>query len=112
MYKRLGSYGNVGGSVYTARLTYSTTESRSGAIFFDPSTNNVHIAYHDNWPGNYDVMYRNLANYGGSGFTGKRVSWGTGDSSHATISGSSGLVYIIWADNTSGNYEILLKKSN
>jgi hypothetical protein len=112
MYKRLGNYGNIGGSVYTARLTYSTTESRSGAIFFDPCSNSVNVAYHDNWSGNYDVMYRNLANYGGAGFTGKRVSWGTGDSSHATLSGSSGLIYVIWSDNTSGNYEVLLKKSN
>ncbi len=90
----------------------STTESSSAAVFFDPGSNRVQITYHDLWPGNYDVMYRQLANYGGGEVTGKRVSWGTGDSSHASVSGSGGLVYVVWADNSSGNYEVYLKKSN
>jgi hypothetical protein len=112
MYKRLGNGGLAGGSYYTARLTYSTSESRSNAVSFDGETNAVNITYHDNWPGNYDVMYRRLLNYGGSGFIGKRISWGSGDSAHATVGQSSGAVYVVWADNSLGNYEIFYRKGN
>lgn len=112
MYKRLGNYGHAGGSERTARLSYSDAESNCAAVSFDPQYNRVQITYHDMWTGNNDVMYRQLADYGGGGFTGRRVSWGTGDSSHASLAGSSGLVYVVWSDNTSGNYEVYFKKSN
>jgi len=110
MYKRLDNYGFAsGGTTYTARLTYSTTDSQSNAIDFDNSTHDIHISYQDAWPGNNDVMYRKLAGFGGGGFTGQRVSWGTGDSSQSAVAASSGNAYIVWADKTSGNYEVYIK---
>jgi hypothetical protein len=57
-------------------------------------------------------MYRKLTNLGGAGFTGQRVSWGAGDSSHSTIAASGNSAYIVWSDNTSGNYEIYVKKGS
>jgi hypothetical protein len=54
-------------------------------------------------------MYRKLAGFGGGGFTGQRVSWGTGDSSQSAVAASSGNAYIVWADKTSGNYEVYIK---
>jgi len=112
MYKRLNDYGNVGASVYTARLTYSDTESRSSSIDFDGTNNIVQISFHDAWPGNYDVMHRKLLDYGGAGFTAQRVSWGVGDSSHSNIAAGVGEAFIVWSDNTSGNYEIYIKKGS
>jgi hypothetical protein len=112
MYKRLDSYGNSGANTYTARLTYSETESRSNSISFDGLNNIVQISYHDNWPGNYDIMHRALPDYGGAGFTGQRVSWGTGDSSHASIVANTTGAYIVWSDNTGGDYEIYFKKGS
>jgi len=38
------------------------------------------------------------------------VSWGTGDSSSATVGASGAWAYVAWADDTSGNYEIYVKK--
>jgi len=112
IYKRLDSYGHAGGSVYTARLTYSTTTTWAPAVSFDGSNNIVQIAYQDPWTGNNDVMHRKLTNYGGAGFTGQRVSWGIGDSSCPTIAAISTGAYIAWMDSTSGNYEILVKKGS
>jgi hypothetical protein len=109
MYKRLGNYGHAGGGVVTGRLTYSAAESRSPAIVFDGGSNNIYVVYHDNWPGNYDVMYRKLSNYGGAGFSGQRVSWGTGDSSFSAPTSSGAWAFIVWMDNSSGNYEIYVK---
>jgi hypothetical protein len=112
IYKRLDQYGSSAGITYTARLTYSATESRSNSIDFDAAYNYVHISYHDNWAGNYEVMTRKLSVYGGAGYTGQRVSWGTGDSSHSTIAASSASAFVVWSDNSSGNYEILIKKGS
>jgi hypothetical protein len=112
MYKRLDSYGQAGYTTYTARLTYSTTESDFPAVDFDSSSNNVHIAFFDSWTGNNDVMYRKLPNFGGDGFTGQRVSWGTGESENPAISSAGASAYVAWMDNTSGNYEILVKYGN
>ena len=110
LYKRLDNYGlAAGGTTYTARLTYSSTDSQSNAIDFDPVTHDVHISYQDEWPGNYDVMSRRLSAFGGGGFTGSRISWGTGDSGQATVAAKGTDAYIAWADDTSGNYEIYIK---
>jgi len=57
-------------------------------------------------------MHRRLTDFGGGGFTGQRVSWGTGNSAHSTIAAIDSGAYIAWADNTSGNYEILIKKGS
>ena len=112
MYKRLNSYGQAGFTTYTARLTYSDTESDYPVVDFDSISNNVHISFFDNWTGNEDVMYRKLTNFGGAGFTGQRVSWGTGESICPTISSASAQAYIAWMDNSSGNYEIYVKYGN
>jgi len=112
MYKRLDKFGASTGTTYTARLTYSVTESRSNSIDFDAAYNYVHVSYHDDWSGNYDIMTKKLPDYGGGGFTGQRVSWGTGDSSHSTIAASGASAFVVWSDNSSGNYEILIKKGS
>jgi len=112
IYKRLSQYGHTSGTTYTARLTYSATESRSNSIDFDAAYNYVHVSYDDDWPGNYDVMVKTLPDYGGGGFTGQRVSWGTGDSSHSTIAANNTSAFVAWSDNSSGNYEILIKKGS
>jgi hypothetical protein len=115
IYKRLDNWGEYSLSpitVYTARLTYSATESRSAFINFDDLYGNVHITYHDDWPGNYDVMYKKLTLGGGAGFSSQRVSWGTGVSAHASPAAHGAWAYVVWSDNSSGNYEILFKNGN
>jgi len=109
MYKRLDNSGQLPFNTYTARLTYSTTDSGSPAVDFDGLFNNVHICYHDDWPGNWDVMYRKLADYGGSGFTGQRVSWGTGASFFPALTSAGASAHVVWMDETSGNWEIYVK---
>lgn len=109
MYKRLDNDGHAPFNTYTARLTYSSSGSWSPSISIDSIYGNVHVTYYDGWTGNADVMHRVLANGGGDGFSGNRVSWGAGDSSHPSIAASGYWAFIAWHDNTSGNYEIYVK---
>jgi hypothetical protein len=110
MYKRLDSYGAPGFSTYTARLTYSSAESRSNSVDFDNGCNIIHVSYHDLWPGNNDVMHKMFPSLGGAGFTTQRVSWGTGDSSHSTVAATDPGAYIAWSDASGGGYDIYVKK--
>ena len=112
MYKRLDNYGHSPFNTYTARLTYSTSDSYSPFIDFDTSYGNIHVTYYDYWTGNADVMHRVLTGGGGAGFVGQRVSWGSGDSSHSSVAASGQWAYVAWHDNTSGNYEIYVKYGN
>jgi hypothetical protein len=112
MYKRLDNYGQAGFSVSTARLTYSNEPSDGATVGFDDVNNFVHVSYYDAWPGNNDVMHKKFENFGGAGFSTQRVSWGTGDSSHPTVAAVDTGAYIAWADNTTGHYEILVKKGS
>ena len=112
MYKRLDSYGQSGGSTFTARLTYSSTGSYGPTIAFDGANNIVQVAYYDYWNGLADVYHRKLTGYGGAGFSGQRVSWGIGESSYPAIAAISTGAYIVWMDDTSGNFEILVKKGS
>jgi hypothetical protein len=109
MYKRIDNYGHSPYNVYTARLTYSATDSYSCAIDYDTVYGAVHITYYDYWTGTADVMYRGFMDGGGGGFNGLRVSWGIGDSAHPAIAASGSWAYIVWHDYTSGNYEIYIK---
>jgi hypothetical protein len=112
MYKRLSDWGRTP-TIYTARLSYSTSETRSCAIDFDNAYGYVHVVYHDLWPGNNDVMFKEFtAPGGGGGFATQRISWGTGDSSHASVASSGTWAYVIWMDDSGGNYEILLKRGS
>jgi hypothetical protein len=54
-------------------------------------------------------MYRKLALLGGGGFTGQRVSWGSGDSINGDVASSGAWAHVVWSDDTSGNYEIYWK---
>jgi len=112
MYKRLDNYGVAPFNTYTARLTYSSTTSQSNSVAFDGTSNDVYVSYHDLWPGNYDVMYRKLSSYGGGSFTSQRVSWGVGTSNHSTVGAAGSSAWVAWSDNTSGNYEIYIKKGS
>jgi hypothetical protein len=110
MYKRLSNYGLGPFTTYTARLSYSVTDSEVPTIDFDTVYGNVHVAYHDSWPGNIDVMYKGFDDGGGAGFFTQRVSWGSGDSVYPSVAASGSWADIVWSDNSSGNYEVLFKR--
>jgi hypothetical protein len=106
IHKSIDNWG--GGAVSTSRLTYSGPPSGASSIDYDILYDNVHVSFHDAWPGNNDVMYRRLPAAGG-GYSSQRVSWGTGESVFPAIAASGTYAYVAWMDDTSGNYEILVK---
>jgi hypothetical protein len=100
-----------GGSTWTTRrLTYSADNSLRPTIAID-SGNNIHVAYYDSTPGEYQIFYKRSTD-GGANWTTKRLTYNTGDSWYPTIAvDSDNHIHITWSDYTPGDGEIYYKKS-
>ena len=77
------------------------------------SGNNVHVVWEDNTPGNFDILYRRSLD-GGDTFPNviKNLSSNTGVSFSPAITLSSNNVYVVWEDDTIGNFDILYRTSS
>jgi len=103
-----------GGGTWTTsrRLTWNTGNSAETDIAVDPS-GYLHLVWCDYTPGVYPEIYYKKGTGGGSTWTpSQRLTWISGTSSLPAVAvTSSGHVYVVWEDRTSGNIEIYYKKS-
>ena len=60
--------------------------------------------------GNSDIFFRASGNEGDSFGSIKNLSNNDGDSSAPQIISSGGKVYVVWQDDTPGNFDIFFKK--
>jgi hypothetical protein len=100
-----------GGSTWsTDRLTWNSGNSTSPAITSD-SQDNIHIVWMDNTPGNYEIYYKKSTD-GGSTWSTNRLTWNSGHSEDPDIyTDSNDNIYVVWDDESVGNYQIYCKKS-
>ena len=74
--------------------------------------NNVYVVWQDNSSGTNEIFFKG-SNNNGNNFKGiKNLSNNTGNSEFPQIAAAGNNVYVVWQDNSSGNYEVLLKVSN
>ena len=98
-----------GSSWSTKRLTWNSGNSYPSAVSTD-SSNNIHIAYYDETPGNLEVYHMRSTN-GGTNWTNKRLTWNSKDSTQPEIAlDSSNNIHVVWDDLTPGNKEIFYRK--
>ena len=94
----------------TKRLTWNSGTSSETAVATD-SANNIHVVWHDNTAGNYEIHYKRSTD-GGVSWTTKRLTWNSGRSRLASIAvDSKDHIHVVWEDDTPGNSEIYHKKS-
>jgi hypothetical protein len=70
----------------------------------------VRVVWEGNSDGPSDVFFRASGNEGDSFGSAKNLSDNSGDSIDPQIISSKSSVYVIWSDNTPGNYDTLFKK--
>jgi len=102
-----------GGATWSTgkRLTSTADPTQHPAVAVD-SSDNVHVVWSDETPGNYELYYKKSTDGGATWSTSKRLTWTSGDShSPALAVDSSGDLHVAWYDDTPGNTEIYYKKS-
>jgi hypothetical protein len=93
------------------RITWTNGASAYGKIAAD-SSNRLHVIWKEETAENAEIFYKKSTDNGETWATNKRLTWNSGDSySPAMAMNSSGVIHIVWGDNTPGNFEIYFKKS-
>jgi hypothetical protein len=111
LYKRSMDGGTTWGAII--RITWNTGASKAPAVVAD-NCNRVHIAWYDNSPGNDEIMYKRSTDLGSTWGSINRITWNSGSSVLPFLAetSSNNDVYLIWNDDSSGNDEIMFKKSS
>lgn len=92
------------------RTTYSSGDSFEPVIATD-SSNNLHVVWEDNSPGNYEMFYKKGTAGGAAWSAAHRLTYTAGWSNQAAITvDSTSNIHFFWSDNNPGNYEIFYKK--
>jgi hypothetical protein len=94
------------------RLAWTSGESSYPAIAVD-SGDAIHVAWHDDAPGNQEIYYKKSTDGGTTWSSALRLSWLSGYSNYAAIATDSArTVHLVWKDDTPGNIEIYYKSGN
>ena len=102
-----------GGSTWTGTLSVTSNSGSSDTpkITTDPS-NNIHIVWADNTPGNYEIYYRKSTDGGMTWPLEKRLTWNASWSQSPSIAtDSSNNVHVVWSNGTSNYLQIFYRKS-
>jgi len=95
------------------RFTWTSGGSHDPAIAVD-FLNCIHVVWGDETPGNSEIYHKSSTDGGATWSTLKRLTWNSGHSGIPAIraSGISNNIYIVWYDDTPGNFEIYYTKGN
>jgi hypothetical protein len=93
------------------RLTWTSGSSQNPTIAAD-SLGNVHVVWNDDTPGNNEIYHKKSTNGGTNWGTAKRLTWTSGQSfCPVDAVDSSGILHIVWSENTVGTSEIYYGKT-
>jgi hypothetical protein len=91
--------------------TVNLSNSPGGIPDIAASANSVHVTWTDSISGNQEIYYKRSTNNGATFGSTVNLSNNAGLSQSPAIAVSGNNVYVIWQDSTSGDFEILLRKS-
>lgn len=101
-----------GGAIFGITLNLSNNEQESASPAIAASANNVYVVWKDELPpfdpfGNAEIFYRRSTDSGALFGPIENLSNNKGGSSVPSIAAFENNVHLVWADNSSGNSEIL-----
>ncbi|HSA74151.1 MAG TPA: hypothetical protein VLD84_09375 [Nitrososphaeraceae archaeon] len=74
--------------------------------------NNVYVVWQDNTNGNYDVYFAYSPDNGRNFESVRNLSKNNGTSELPQVTAEGNNVYVVWQDNTNGNYDVYFKSSS
>ena len=74
--------------------------------------NNVYVVWQDDTNGNYDINFAYSSDNGKSFESVRNLSKNNGTSELPQVTAEGNNVYVVWQDNTTGNYDIIFKSSS
>ena len=74
--------------------------------------NNVYVVWQDNTNGNYDVYFAYSPDNGRNFESTRNLSKNNGTSELPQVTAEGNNVYMVWQDNTNGNYDVYFKSSS
>jgi Tol biopolymer transport system component len=100
-----------GGATWSAnqRLTSNAGESWNPAISVNGS--NIYVVWDDDTPGNFEIYFKRSADGGATWSANRRLTSNAGESWNPAISVNGSNIYVVWMDETPGNFEIYFKRS-
>jgi Neuraminidase (sialidase) len=93
----------------TKRLIKNTGLSQEPDIAV--SGDNLHVVWSDRTPGNPEIFYKHSSDNGATWDQTKRLTHTAGRSEYPAITVKNNNIYVVWHDDTPGNYEIYLIRS-
>src|SRR5437879_4685410 len=100
-----------GGATFSIPVNLSNTVRDTGLPQMTVSGNNIYITWENNGPGNFDVFVAKSTDSGNTFSAPVNVSKNPKPSGAPQIVASGNDVYVVWMDNTPGNYDIFVAKS-
>jgi hypothetical protein len=100
-----------GGSSWGADTRLTNNVLISGRPSIAISGQFVHVLWHDNRDGNYEIYYKRSSDEGLSWEADTRMTNNSSLSEYPTVSVSGQVVHAVWHDNRDGNPEIYYKRS-
>jgi hypothetical protein len=91
------------------RLTHNEGYSWSSAIAVDGP--NIYVVWADNSQGNFKIFFKRSGDGGATWTKRKRLSSNSVGSEDPAIAVDGSNIYVVWSDDTKGNYEIYFRKS-
>ena len=93
----------------TKRITKTSGISASPDIGVDGS--NIHVVWNDNTSGNNEIYFKKSVDGGDTWSISKRITKTSGISEVPAMAVDGSNIYVVWHDDTPGNYEIYFKES-
>jgi hypothetical protein len=101
-----------GGDTWYAKKNLSRNAGFSSDAQIAVSGSNVHVVWQDYTPGNYDALFTTSSDSGATWSSVQNLSDNSGNSAYPKIAVSGSNVYVVWEDNTLGNYDVFFRTSS
>jgi hypothetical protein len=106
-YKHSPDFGNTWEA--DVRLTNDSSSSLCPAITSD--ANGLHVVWHDERDGNYEIYYKHSPDFGNTWEADVRLTNDSSSSRHSAITSDANGLHVVWKDWRDGNSEIYYKHS-